>query len=258
NEIPHLEAHLLRNLDNNGIVMLGSWVETGDILVGKLTPKMVKESSYAPEDRLLRAILGIQVSTSKETCLKLPIGGRGRVIDVRWIQKRGGSSSNPETIRVYISQKGEIKVGDKVAGRHGNKDMPYLQDGRPVDMVFNPLGVPSRMNVGQIFECSLGLAGALLDRHYRIAPFDERYEEEASRNYKQRIRGEPEYPGKSRIFDGRTGNPFEQPVLIGKPTILKLIHQVDDKIHGPSSGHYALVTQQPLRGRAKQNKGDKE
>lgn len=273
-EIPHLEAHLLRNLDKNGIVMLGSWVETGDILVGKLTPQMVKESSYAPEDRLLRAILGIQVSTSKETCLKLPIGGRGRVIDVRWIQKRGGSSYNPETIRVYISQKREIKVGDKVAGRHGNKgiiskilprqDMPYLQDGRPVDMVFNPLGVPSRMNVGQIFECSLGLAGDLLDRHYRIAPFDERYEQEASRKLvfselyeasKQTANPwvfEPEYPGKSRIFDGRTGNPFEQPVIIGKPYILKLIHQVDDKIHGRSSGHYALVTQQPLRGRAKQ------
>nr|YP_009862865.1 RNA polymerase beta subunit [Spathodea campanulata]QKD76240.1 RNA polymerase beta subunit [Spathodea campanulata] len=274
NEIPHLEAHLLRNLDKNGIVVLGSWVETGDILVGKLTPQMMKESSYAPEDRLLRAILGIQVSTSKETCLKLPIGGRGRVIDVRWIQKRGGSSYNPETIRVYISQKREIKVGDKVAGRYGNKgiiskilprqDMPYLQDGRPVDMVFNPLGVPSRMNVGQIFECSLGLAGVLLDRHYRIAPFDERYEQEASRKLvfselyeasKQTANPwvfEPEYPGKSRIFDGRTGNPFEQPVIIGKPYILKLIHQVDDKIHGRSSGHYALVTQQPLRGRAKQ------
>ncbi|KAL4009949.1 hypothetical protein IC575_030772 [Cucumis melo] len=274
NEIPHLEARLLCNLDKNGIVMLGSWVETGDILVGKLTPQMSKESSYAPEDRLLRAILGIQVSTSKETCLKLPIGGRGRVIDVRWIQKKGGSSYNPEMIRVYISQKREIKVGDKVAGRHGNKgivskilpreDMPYLQNGRPVDMVFNPLGVPSRMNVGQIFECSLGLAGSLLDRHYRIVPFDERYEQEASRKLvfselyeasKQTASPwvfEPEYPGKSRIFDGRTGNPFEQPVIIGKPYILKLIHQVDDKIHGRSSGHYALVTQQPLRGRAKQ------
>nr|YP_010581676.1 RNA polymerase beta subunit [Cymbaria mongolica]URT60412.2 RNA polymerase beta subunit [Cymbaria mongolica] len=276
NEIPHLEAHLLRNLDKNGIVMVGSWVETGDILVGKLRPQMVNESSYAPEDRLLRAILDIPVSTSKETCLKLPIGGRGRVIDVRWIQKkkRGGSSYNPETIRVYISQKREIKVGDKVAGRHGNKgiiskilprqDMPYLQDGRPVDMIFNPLGVPSRMNVGQIFECSLGLAGGLLDRHYRIAPFDERYEQEASRKLvfselyeasKQTANPwvfEPEYPGKSRLFDGRTGNPFEQPVIIGKPYILKLIHQVDDKIHGRSSGPYALVTQQPLRGRAKQ------
>ncbi|QHN86316.1 DNA-directed RNA polymerase subunit beta [Arachis hypogaea] len=199
-EIPHLEAHLLRNLDKNGIVTPGSWVETGDILVGKLTPQMVQESSYAPEDRLLRAILGIQVSSSKETCLKLPIGGRGRVVDKR-----------------------EIKVGDKVAGRHGNKD-----------------------------------------RHYRIAPFDERYEQEASRKLvfselyeasKQTSNPwifEPEYPGKSRIFDGRTGNPFEQPVIIGKPYILKLIHQVDDKIHGRSCGHYALVTQQPLRGRAKQ------
>nr|YP_009340574.1 RNA polymerase beta subunit [Wimmerella hederacea]APQ40147.1 RNA polymerase beta subunit [Wimmerella hederacea] len=274
NDIPYLEAHLLRHLDKNGIVRLGSWVEEGDILVGKLTPQMVNESSYAPEDRLLRAILGIPVSTSKETCLKLPIGGRGRVIDVRWLQKTGGSSYNPETIRVYILQKREIKVGDKVAGRHGNKgiiskilprqDMPYLQDGRPVDMVFNPLGVPSRMNVGQIFESSLGLAGGLLDRHYRLAPFDERYEQEASRKLvfselyeasKQTSNPwvfEPEYPGKSKIFDGRTGDPFEQPVLIGKPYILKLIHQVDDKIHGRSSGHYTLVTQQPLRGRANQ------
>nr|YP_010396135.1 RNA polymerase beta subunit [Mucuna sempervirens]QTG39906.1 RNA polymerase beta subunit [Mucuna sempervirens]QVY57428.1 RNA polymerase beta subunit [Mucuna sempervirens]UQJ74212.1 RNA polymerase beta subunit [Mucuna sempervirens] len=274
NKIPHLEAHLLRNLDKNGIVILGSWVETGDILVGKLTPQMAKESSYSPEDRLLRAILGIQVSTSKETCLKLPIGSRGRVIDVRWIQKKGGSGYNPETIRIYILQKREIKVGDKVAGRHGNKgivskilsrqDMPYLQDGRPVDMVFNPLGVPSRMNVGQIFECSLGLAGGMLDRHYRITPFDERYEQEASRKLvfselyeasKQTSNPwifEPEYPGKSRIFDGRTGNSFKQPAIMGKSYILKLIHQVDDKIHGRSSGHYALVTQQPLRGRAKQ------
>nr|AXN55096.1 RpoB [Coilochilus neocaledonicum] len=273
-EIPHLEAHLLRNLDRNGIVILGSWIETGDILVGKLTPQIANESSYAPEDRLLRAILGIQVSTSKETSLRLPIGGRGQVIDVRWIHRKGGSNYNSERIRVYISQKREIKVGDKVAGRHGNKgiiskilsrqDMPYLQDGTPVDMVFNPLGVPSRMNVGQIFECSLGLAGYLLKKHYRIAPFDERYEQEASRKLvfselyeaskqtKNPWVFEPEYPGKSRIFDGRTGDLFEQPVLIGKSYILKLIHQVDDKIHGRSSGHYALVTQQPLRGRAKQ------
>nr|AXN55083.1 RpoB [Calochilus caesius] len=273
-EIPHLEAHLLRNLDKNGIVILGSWVETGDILVGKLTPQIANESSYAPEDRLLRAILGIQVSTSKETSLRLPVGGRGRVIDVRWIHRKGGSNYNSERIRVYISQKREIKVGDKVAGRHGNKgiiskilsrqDMPYLQDGTPVDMVFNPLGVPSRMNVGQIFECSLGLAGDLLKKQYRIVPFDERYEQEASRKLvfselyeaskqtKNPWVFEPEYPGKSRIFDGRTGDLFEQPVLIGKSYILKLIHQVDDKIHGRSSGHYALVTQQPLRGRAKQ------
>ena len=275
-KIPHLDVYLLRNLDKNGIVMLGSWVETGDILVGKLTPQMATEPVYAPQDRLVQAILGSQVSTSKETCLKLPIGGRGRVIDVRWIQKKKkkrGSSSNSEIICVYVLQKREIKVGDKVAGRHGNKgivskilprqDMPYLQDGNPVDMVFNPLGVPSRMNVGQIFECSLGLAGGLLDRHYRIAPFDERYEQGASRKlvfselYEASTQTanpwvfEPEFPGKSRIFDGRTGDPFEQPVIIGKPYILKLIHQVDDKIHGRSSGRYALVTQQPVRGRAR-------
>ncbi|CAN6445172.1 unnamed protein product [Victoria cruziana] len=217
NEIPHLEPYLLRNLDRNGIVMLGFWVEIGDILV---------------------VVLSIQVSTAKETCLKLPIGGRGRVIDVSC---------------VYISHKCKIKVGDKVAGRHGNKgiiskilprqDMPYLQDGILVDMVFNPLGVPSQMNVGQMFECSLSLAGDLLGRYYKITPFDERYEQEASRKL---------YSGKSRIFDGRTGDPFEQPVIIGKSYMLKLIHQVDDKIHGHSSGHYALVTQQPLRGRAKQ------
>ncbi|KAJ6799000.1 RNA polymerase beta subunit [Iris pallida] len=238
-EIPHLEAHLLRNLDRNGIMMLGSWIEASDILVGKLTPQTANESSYAPEDRLLRAILGIQVSTAKETSLKLPIGGRGRVIDVRWIQKNESFGYNPERIRVYISQKHEIKVGDKVAGRHGNKgiifkilsrqDMPYLQNGTLIDIVFNPLGVPSRMNVGQIFECSLGLAEDLLKRHYRIAPFDERYEQEASRKLvfhelystskqtKNPWVFEPEYPGKSRIFDGRTGDLFEQLVQIESP-----------------------------------------
>ncbi|KAJ1683096.1 hypothetical protein LUZ63_021684 [Rhynchospora breviuscula] len=186
-EIPHLETHFLRKLDRNGIVMLGSWVETGDILVGKLTPT---EDESFPEDTLLGAILGMDLSTAKETSLRLPIGGRGLVIDVKWIEK-GDSSGILEMICVYILQKRKIKVGDKVAGRHGNKgiiskilprqDMPYLQDGTPVDMVFNPLGVPSRMNVGQLFECSLGLAGDLLKKHYRIAPFDERYEQEASR-----------------------------------------------------------------------------
>ncbi|KAL7600095.1 hypothetical protein Lser_V15G26597 [Lactuca serriola] len=265
-------------LGKNVLVAYMPWegynFEDAVLIIGKLTPQMVKESSYAPEDRLLRTILGMRVYTSKETCLKLPIGGRGRVIDVRWVQSsKTDETEKTESIRVYILQKREIKVGDKVAGRHGNKgiiskflprqDMPYLQDGRPVDMVFNPLGVPSRMNVGQIFESSLGLAGGLLDRHYRIAPFDERYEQEASRKLvfselyeasKQTVNPwifEPESPGKSRIFDGRTGDPFEQPVIIGKPYILKLIHQVDDKIHGRSSGRYSRLTQQPLKGRAK-------
>jgi DNA-directed RNA polymerase subunit beta len=196
-------------------------------------------------------------------------GDVGRVrLDVQQVDRPGGGHLDGAVAP------GEIKVGDKVAGRHGNKgiiskilprqDMPYLQDGTPVDMVFNPLGVPSRMNVGQIFESSLGLAGDLLKKHYRIAPFDERYEQEASRKLvfselyeaskqtKNPWVFEPEYPGKSRIFDGRTGDPFEQPVLIGKSYILKLIHQVDEKIHGRSTGPYSLVTQQPVRGRAKQ------
>ncbi|CAI9277894.1 unnamed protein product [Lactuca saligna] len=196
NEIPHLEVHLLQNLEKNGIATLGSWVEKGDILVGKLTSQMVKESSYAPEDRLLRTILGMWVYTSKETCLKLPIGGRGRVIDVRWVQ----SSKTDETEKTER--------------------------------------VPSRMNVGIIFESSLGLAGGLLDRHYQIAPFDERYEQEASTKLLF-----------SELYEAR--NPFEQPVIIGKPYILKLIHQVDDKIHRRSNGRYSRLAQQPLKGRVK-------
>nr|AEQ37105.1 RNA polymerase beta subunit [Ginkgo biloba] len=272
-EIPHLDAHLLRHLDENGLVMLGSWIETGDVLVGKLTPQKEEESLCAPEGRLLRTIFGIQVSTARESCLRVPIGGRGRVIDVRWIHEEENSGDNAETVHVYILQKRKIQVGDKVAGRHGNKgiiskvlprqDMPYSQNGTPVDMVFNPLGVPSRMNVGQIFECLPGLAGNPMNKHYRITPFGERYEREASRKlvFPELYRAseqtanpwvfEPDHPGKNRLIDGRTGDLFEQPVTIGKAYIPKLIHQVDDKIHARSSGPYALVTQQPLRGKSK-------
>ncbi|GJU23717.1 RNA polymerase beta subunit, partial [Tanacetum coccineum] len=236
NEIPHLEVHLLRNLDKNGIVMLGSWVETGDILVGKLTPQMVKESSYAPEDRLLRTILGMREYTSKDLS-KTPIRRR------------------------------------KVAGRHGNKgiiskilprqDMPYLQDGRPVDMVFNPLGVPSRMNVGQIFESSLGLAGDLLDRHYRIAPFDERYEQELRENWcflnymkpvsKQRIHGylNLSLQEKAEFLMEERGILLNNLFNKRTPYIFEINSSVDDKIHGRSSGRYSRLTQQPLKGRAK-------
>nr|YP_010410344.1 RNA polymerase beta subunit [Cycas falcata]YP_010410779.1 RNA polymerase beta subunit [Cycas edentata]YP_010411127.1 RNA polymerase beta subunit [Cycas sundaica]UCU08338.1 RNA polymerase beta subunit [Cycas glauca]UDY71815.1 RNA polymerase beta subunit [Cycas circinalis]URF35006.1 RNA polymerase beta subunit [Cycas sp. Sulawesi 11333]URF36398.1 RNA polymerase beta subunit [Cycas seemannii]URF36920.1 RNA polymerase beta subunit [Cycas rumphii] len=272
-EIPHLDAHLLRHLDGNGLVMLGSWVETGDVLVGKLTPQPAEESLRAPEGRLLQAIFGIQVSTARESCLRVPIGRRGRVIDVRWIHKEENFGDNAEVVHVYILQKRKIQVGDKVAGRHGNKgiiskilprqDMPYLQDGTSVDMVLNPLGVLSRMNVGQIFECLPGLAGNLMNRHYRITPFDERYEREASRKLvfpelygaSERTANpwvfEPNHPGKNRLIDGRTGDTFEQPVTTGKAYMPKLIHQVDDKIHARSSGPYALVTQQPLRGKSK-------
>nr|AET45799.1 RNA polymerase beta subunit [Pinus roxburghii] len=272
-EIPHLDAHSLRHLDENGLVMLGSWIETGDVLVGKLTPQTIEESLCTPEGRLLQTIFGIEVSTARENCLRAPIGGKGRVIDVRWINRVDDSGDNAETVHVYISQKRKIQVGDKVAGRHGNKgiisivlprqDMPYLQNGIPVDMVLNPLGVPSRMNVGQIFECLPGLAGNLMNKHYRITPFDEKYEREASRKlvfpelYKASEQTanpwvfEPDHPGKHRLIDGRTGDVFEQPVTIGKAYMSKLSHQVDEKIHARSSGPYARVTQQPLRGKSK-------
>ncbi|BDD77237.1 RNA polymerase beta subunit (chloroplast) [Marchantia polymorpha subsp. ruderalis] len=273
NEIPHLDDYLLRHLDQNGVVLTGSWVETGDVLVGKLTPQETEENLRAPEGKLLQAIFGIQVATSKETCLKVPPGGRGRVIDIRLISQEDNSANAAQIIHIYILQKRKIQIGDKVAGRHGNKgiiskilprqDMPFLQDGTPIDMILSPLGVPSRMNVGQIFECLLGLAGSFLHKNYRIIPFDERYEREASRKlvfselYKASKKTtnpwlfEPDNPGKSRLIDGRTGEIFEQPITIGKAYMLKLIHQVDDKIHARSSGPYALVTQQPLRGRSR-------
>nr|YP_009059732.1 RNA polymerase beta chain [Amentotaxus formosana]YP_009158994.1 RNA polymerase bsubunit [Amentotaxus argotaenia]AKP55076.1 RNA polymerase bsubunit [Amentotaxus argotaenia]UPV69810.1 RNA polymerase beta subunit [Amentotaxus formosana]BAP47722.1 RNA polymerase beta chain [Amentotaxus formosana] len=275
-EIPHLDAHLLRHLDENGLVMLGSWIETGDVLVGKLTLEAEEDSLLnTPEGRLLQALFDIKAPpTGKENCFRVPKGVRGRVIDVRCIQEEDNFGDIVEKVHVYISQKRKIQVGDKVAGRHGNKgiiskvlprqDMPYLQNGTPVDMVLNPLGVPSRMNVGQIFECLLGLAGKLMNKHYRIAPFDERYEREASRKlvfselYKASEQTanpwvfEPDHPGKHRLIDGRTGDIFEQPVTIGIAYISKLCHQVDDKIHARSSGPYTMVTQQPLKGKSKQ------
>nr|QKV47428.1 RNA polymerase beta subunit [Platycerium bifurcatum] len=272
-QIPQLDSYKLRHLDDNGIVESGSWVEAGDALVGKLTPQEGTDSSRAPEGRLLQAIFGIQLINARESCLKVPIGGRGRVIDVRWVYPEDDTSNDLEVIHIYILQKRKIQVGDKIAGRHGNKgiaskilprqDMPYLQDGTPVDMILSPLGVPSRMNVGQIFECLLGLAGEFLKTHYRIVPFDERYEREASRKLvlAELCRAsvtahnpwlfEPDHPGKSRLIDGRTGESFVQPITIGKGYMMKLIHQVDDKIHARSSGPYALVTQQPLKGRSR-------
>lgn len=276
-EIPHLNQNLLRHLDDTGLVSIGSWVESGDVLVGKLTPIEPQDQFRSPEGRLMQAIFGLQELTSKENCLKVPPGGQGRVIDIRivnnqWLTENNTTMSHIKVVHVYILQKRRIQVGDKVAGRHGNKgiiskilpkqDMPYMQDGTPIDMVLSPLGVPSRMNVGQIFECLLGLAGSILNQNYRIMPFDERYEKEASRKFvfselylAKKKTGfswlfEPDYPGKSRLFDGRTGQAFDQPVTVGKAYMLKLIHQVDDKIHARSTGPYALVTQQPLRGRA--------
>nr|YP_010932317.1 RNA polymerase beta subunit [Hormidiella parvula]WKT05946.1 RNA polymerase beta subunit [Hormidiella parvula] len=271
--IPHLDEHLLRHLDSEGVAMRGAWVEAGDVLVGKLTPREASDH-LSGAWRLLVAMRGEEIRTKQDTSLKVPPGGRGRVMDAHWLQNEETLMGDVSVTHVYVLQKRKIQVGDKVAGRHGNKgivskilpreDMPYLQDGTPVDMVLSPLGVPSRMNVGQIFECLLGLAGHLLGKQYRVVPFDERYEPEASRKlvFSQLCEArsstgfrwlfEPDSPGKGRLRDGRTGEAFDQCVTVGKAYMLKLIHQVDDKIHARSTGPYSLITQQPLRGRSKQ------
>ena len=271
-DIPHLKKYLLRHLDNEGIVSLGAWVKPGDVLVGKLTPQ--EPTGPHPENKLLQAIFGSEAVKTRDTSLKVPPRAGGRVINIRWVLRDSNTLRHNKMINISILQKRKIQVGDKVAGRHGNKgivsrilsrqDMPYLQDGTPVDMVLSPLGVPSRMNVGQVLECLLGLAGGYLKKHYRIMPFDERYERGASRKlvsdelyHSSQMTGFPwlfEYnsPGKSRLFDGRTGEMFEQPVTVGRAYMFKLIHQADDKIHARSTGPYAMVTQQPLRGKSRQ------
>jgi DNA-directed RNA polymerase subunit beta len=272
--IPHLNKHVLRHLDHTGLVKIGAWVEKGDILVGKIIMKQSEAPIYGPESRLLQEIFGIEAITTHENCLKVPLRGGGRVIDVRSFKYENGAFGEVNIIQVYILQERQIKVGDKLAGRHGNKgvvskilpreDMPYLPDGTPIDMVLSPLGVPSRMNVGQVFECLLGLTGAFLETNYRILPFDERYEKDASRKlilselYKASQKTkypwlfESTTPGKIRLFDGRTGDLFDQPVTAGKAYMFKLIHQVDDKIHARATGPYAIVTQQPVRGKSRQ------
>ena len=244
------------------MIKIGSWVEAGSILVGKVTPK--PDTEETPEQRLLRAIFSLKHAEVIDSSLRVPNGIKGRVIDVQKYK---------DTVRVYIAENRKIQIGDKVAGRHGNKgiisnilpihEMPFLPDGTPVDMILNPLGVPSRMNVGQVYECLLGLAAKELQQSMKIMPFDEMFGEEASRGlvyqklYEARIKTGKEwllqlaFAGKTRLFDGRTGEAFHQPVLAGYPYILKLVHQVDDKIHARSTGPYSLVTQQPLGGRAK-------
>ena len=274
-EIPNVGEDALRQLDEQGIIRLGAWVEAGDILVGKVTPK--GESDQPPEEKLLRAIFGEKARDVRDNSLRVPNGEKGRVVDVRVFTREQGDELPPGAnmvVRVYVAQKRKIQVGDKMAGRHGNKgiisrilpieDMPYLPDGTPVDIVLNPLGVPSRMNVGQVFECLLGWAGENLGLRFKMTPFDEMYGEEASRNTVHskiheatRRHGKgwvynPDTPGKVQVFDGRTGEPFDRPVTVGKAYMLKLVHLVDDKIHARSTGPYSLVTQQPLGGKAQQ------
>lgn len=272
-EIPNVGEDALRQLDENGIIRVGAWVESGDILVGKVTPK--GESDQPPEEKLLRAIFGEKARDVRDNSLRVPNGEKGRVVDVRLFTREQGDELPPGAnmvVRVYVAQKRKIQVGDKMAGRHGNKgiisrilpceDMPYLPDGTPLDIVLNPLGVPSRMNVGQVFECMLGWAGQLLDARFKVTPFDEMYGAEASRltvNAKLSEAREQtrqpwvfsdDEPGKIQVYDGRTGEPFDRPVTVGRAYMLKLVHLVDDKIHARSTGPYSLVTQQPLGGKA--------
>ncbi|WP_353929031.1 DNA-directed RNA polymerase subunit beta [Okeanomitos corallinicola TIOX110] len=274
-EIPNVGEDALRQLDEQGIIRIGAWVDAGDILVGKVTPK--GESDQPPEEKLLRAIFGEKARDVRDNSLRVPNGEKGRVVDVRLFTREQGDELPPGAnmvVRVYVAQKRKIQVGDKMAGRHGNKgiisrilpaeDMPYLPDGSPVDIVLNPLGVPSRMNVGQVFECLLGWAGYNLGVRFKITPFDEMYGEESSRRIVhgklQESRDEtgkdwlynPDNAGKITVYDGRTGEPFDHPVTVGVAYMLKLVHLVDDKIHARSTGPYSLVTQQPLGGKAQQ------
>lgn len=271
--IPNVSDSSLSLLDKSGIIVIGSWVDSGDILVGKITPK--GESDQLPEGKLLRAIFGEKARDVKDTSLRLPNAAKGRVVNVKIFNRQNGDDLPPGTniiVRVYVAQKRKIQVGDKMAGRHGNKgiisrilprqDMPFLPDGTPIDIILNPLGVPSRMNVGQLFECLLGLAGSYLQKRFKVVPFDEMYGQEASRalvNNKLRDASlksskswlfNTKFPGKVILSDGRTGDPFDNPITVGKAYMLKLVHLVDDKIHARSTGPYSLVTQQPLGGRA--------
>ena len=293
-EIPNLSEDMLANLDEDGIIRIGAEVGPGDILVGKVTPK--GESALTAEERLLRAIFGAKAHDVRDTSLKMPHGAYGRVIDVVRFSRENGDDLAPgvnEQVRVYVAQRRKIQQGDKIAGRHGNKgvignvlpveDLPYMADGTPIDVILNPLGVPSRMNVGQLLECHLGWAAACgwdtedadSDKYvpgpfFTATPvFDGAKEDEiaevirrANKNMLNKATAafgdhmRPEFVtqlderGKTRLFDGRTGEEFREPITVGTSYILKLGHMVDDKIHARSTGPYSLVTQQPLGGKA--------
>ena len=268
--IPDLTPSEIQNLNEDGIVMTGTFVKSGDILVGKVIPK--DQSDDLPESKLLKAIFGVKAKGVTDTSFRMPKNEYGRVIETIMFTRRIHVAYTFEKIQIYIAQIRKIQVGDKIAGRHGNKgvisrilprqDMPFLPDGTPVDIILNPLGVPSRMNVGQLYECLLGLAGHKLNRRFKILPFDEMYGEETSRilvNKKLRQASlernqawlfNPYAPGKIILVDGRTGQEFDNPITVGAAYMLKLIHLVDDKIHSRSTGPYSLITQQPLGGKA--------
>jgi DNA-directed RNA polymerase subunit beta len=268
--IPNLSSLETKHLNEEGIVTVGTFVRPGDILVGKVISN--NNSEQLPESKLLRAIFGAKAKGIKDNSYRMPDGEYGRVIETVTFNRRTKLTYKFEKIYVFIAQIRKIQVGDKIAGRHGNKgiisrilprqDMPFLPDGTPVDILLNPLGVPSRMNVGQLYECLLGLAGDKLNSRFKILPFDEMYGLEASRiliNKKLRQASiekneswlfNPYSPGKMVLIDGRTGKEFENPVTVGNAYMLKLIHLVDDKMHARATGPYSLITQQPLRGKA--------
>jgi DNA-directed RNA polymerase subunit beta len=295
-DIPNLSEDILKDLDERGIIRVGAEVGPGDILVGKVTPK--GETELTPEERLLRAIFGEKAREVRDTSLKVPHGEVGKVIDVRVFSREEGHELPPgvnQLVRVYVGQKRKISEGDKLAGRHGNKgviakilpveDMPYLADGTPVDIVLNPLGVPSRMNVGQVLEAHLGYAARHGWGDQRVAPvnlhktrtvtepavwvsspvfdgahWDEVEQSSAEGTIEQLFAtmhpdGENgahlvDAAGKATLYDGRTGEPYDRPVTVGYVYIMKLAHLVDDKIHARSTGPYSMITQQPLGGKA--------
>ncbi len=262
-DIPNLSDEVLKYIDEDGIIMVGAEVKAGDILVGKVTPK--GETELTPEERLLRAIFGEKAREVRDTSLRVPNGESGIVVDVKVFTRKNKDELAPgvnKLVRVYIAQKRKISVGDKMAGRHGNKgvvsrvlpkeDMPFMADGTPLQIVLNPLGVPSRMNIGQVLEVHLGLIAHMLDWKIATPVFDGASEQDIKALFQQcgLVNEEGNVDGKIQLYDGRTGEPFENRATVGYMYYLKLHHLVDDKIHARSTGPYSLVTQQPLGGKA--------
>ncbi len=262
-DIPNVGDDALKDLDEDGIIRIGAEVRSGDILVGKVTPK--GEAELTPEERLLRAIFGEKAREVRDTSLRVPHGEGGIVVDIKIFTRENKDELPPgvnKLVRVYIAQKRKISVGDKMAGRHGNKgvvsrilpvaDMPFMADGTPLEIVLNPLGVPSRMNIGQVLEVHLGLVCKQLGWKIATPVFDGATEKEIRELLKENniVNPKGEVDGKIQLYDGRTGEPFENRVTVGQMYMIKLHHLVDDKIHARSTGPYSLVTQQPLGGKA--------
>ena len=262
-DIPNVGDDALKDLDEDGIIRIGAEVQSGDILVGKVSPK--GEAELTPEERLLRAIFGEKSREVRDTSLKVPHGEGGVVVDVKVFTRENKDELDPgvnKLVRVYIAQKRKIQVGDKMAGRHGNKgvisrvlsqaDMPFLADGTPLQILLNPLGVPSRMNIGQVLEVHLGYVCKQLGWKIATPVFDGATEKDLEKMFRENnlLNPDGKVDGKFQVFDGRTGEPFENRVTIGVQYMIKLIHLVDDKIHARAIGPYSLVTQQPLGGKA--------